>query len=68
MTLERTGLPVVVVTTSVFERLARHEAHTLGFGDLTILVVDHPLGGEPAERVRDKAAQAVAQLAGRLGG
>ena len=31
--------------------------------DLPLLVIDHPLGGEPAERVADKAARAVAQLA-----
>jgi hypothetical protein len=67
VTLARSGVPVAVVTTTAFERLARQEAHTLGLGGLTFLVVDHPLGGEPAERVRDKAAQAVAQLAGRLG-
>jgi hypothetical protein len=35
--------------------------------DLPILVIDHPLGGEPPERVAEKAARAVAQLATRLG-
>jgi hypothetical protein len=35
---------------------------------LPLLVVDHPLGGEPAERVSAKAAQAVTQLVARLGG
>jgi hypothetical protein len=51
-----------VVTTTAFERLARHEASTLGMETLPILVVDHPLGGEPPDRVAAKAARAVAQL------
>ena len=54
---------MAVVTTSAFEALARHEAHTLGMEDLPLLVIDHPLGGEPPGRVREKAARAVAQLA-----
>jgi hypothetical protein len=57
----------VVVTTTAFETLAHHEAHTLGMEALPLLVVDHPLGGEPAIRVADKAARAVAQLLARLG-
>ncbi len=35
--------------------------------DLPLLVIPHPLGGEPPERVAEKAAAAVAQLAARLG-
>jgi hypothetical protein len=35
--------------------------------DLPLLVIDHPLGGEPPERVREKAARAVAQLGLKLG-
>jgi hypothetical protein len=58
---------VAVVTTSAFETLARHEAHTLGMEDLPLIVIDHPLGGEPLERVRDKAVRAVAQLGLKLG-
>ncbi len=58
---------MAVVTTSAFETLARHEAHTLGMEALPLLVIDHPLGGEPPERVAEKAARAVAQLSARLG-
>ena len=58
---------MAVVTTTAFEALARHEAHTLGMEDLPLLVIDHPLGGEPPERVAEKAGRAVAQLAARLG-
>jgi hypothetical protein len=67
VTLERRGIPAAVVTTTAFETLAHHEAHTLGMEGIPLLVVDHPLGGEPPERVAEKAARAVAQLATLLG-
>ena len=67
MTLQRAGTPAVVVTTTAFETLAHHEAHTLGMEGLPLLVVEHPLGGEPPARVAEKAARAVAQLVARLG-
>jgi hypothetical protein len=35
--------------------------------DLPLLVVDHPLGGEPAERIETRAARAASQLLTRLG-
>ena len=57
----------MVVTTSAFETLAHHEAHTLGMEGLPLLVIDHPLGGEPPDRVAAKAAHTVAQLVARLG-
>jgi hypothetical protein len=67
VTLQRAGTPAVVVTTTAFEALAHHEAYTLGMGDLPLLVVDHPLGGEPAERIETRAARATSQLLTRLG-
>jgi hypothetical protein len=67
VTLHRAGTPAVVVTTTAFETLAHHEAHTLGMEDLPLLVVDHPLGGEPAERIETRAARAASQLLTRLG-
>ena len=67
MTLQRAGTPAVVVTTTAFETLAHHEAYTLGMEDLPLLVVDHPLGGEPAERIETRAAWAASQLLTRLG-
>ena len=57
----------MVVTTTAFLTLARHEAHTLGMEDLPLLVVDHPLGGEPRERIETRAARAASQLLTRLG-
>ncbi|HEX2501616.1 MAG TPA: hypothetical protein VHO73_09160 [Methylomirabilota bacterium] len=67
MTLQRAGTPTVVVTTTAFETLAHHEAHTLGMETLPLLVVDHPIGGEPAERIEARAACAASQLLTRLG-
>ena len=67
MTLQRSGTPAVVVTTTAFLALAHHEAHTLGMEDLRLLVVDHPLRGEPAERIEARAARAVSQLLACLG-
>jgi hypothetical protein len=66
VTLQRAGTPVVVVTTTAFETLAHHEAHTLGMEDLPLLVVDHPLGGEPPARIEIRAAHAASQLVTRL--
>jgi hypothetical protein len=66
VTLQRAGTPAVVVTTTAFETLAHHEAHTLGMEDLPLLVVDHPLGGEPPERIEIRAARAATQLLTRL--
>ena len=57
----------MVVTTTAFLPLAHHEAHTLGMEDLPLLVVDHPLGGEPPERIEIRAARATSQLLTRLG-
>jgi len=55
-------------TKANFELLLRRmEAHTLGMEDLPLLVVDHPLGGEPAERIEARAARAVSQLLACLG-
>jgi hypothetical protein len=66
VTLQRAGTPAVVVTTTAFETLAHHEAHTLGMEGLPLLVVDHPLGGEPPARIEMRAARAASQLLTRL--
>jgi hypothetical protein len=68
VSLQRAGTPAVVVTTTAFETLAHHEAYTLGMEHLPLLVVDHPLGGEPPARISERAARAAAQLLARLDG
>jgi hypothetical protein len=66
--LQRAGTPAVVVTTTAFETLAHHEAYTLGMEHLPLLVVDHPLGGEPPARIAERVARAANQLLARLKG
>jgi hypothetical protein len=55
--LERTGLPCVVVTTTMFEAVARTMARDFGMPNLRILVLPHPLGGTAPDRL-DAWAQA----------
>jgi hypothetical protein len=42
--------------------MAKAEAAALGLPGLPIIVVDHPLGGQPPEVVEKRAAQALPQL------
>lgn len=56
-----------MITTTVFQRLALGEMGALGAAGLPLLVIEHPLGGELAEGVSRRVAQAVEQLAAMLG-
>jgi hypothetical protein len=50
--------------------LAREEARTLGMPELPIVVVPHPLGGEPLEKIQargDAAVDAVVAALTRAG-
>ena len=51
----------------MFQRLALGEMAALGATGLPLLVVQHPLGGEPPEGVVRRIAQAVEQLDALLG-
>jgi len=57
-----------LITTTVFQRLARGEMAALGAAGLPLLVIEHPLGGETPEGVSRRVAQAVEQLGAMLGG
>jgi hypothetical protein len=52
----------------VFQRLALGEMAALGATGLPLVVVQHPLGGEPPEGVARRIGQAVEQLDAMLGG
>ncbi len=54
--LERAGVPSVVVTTTMFEPVARTLAADFGMPDLRLVVLPHPLGGTRPE-VLDAWAQ-----------
>jgi hypothetical protein len=50
----------------VFQKLALAEMAALGVTGLSLLIIDHPLGGEKPESVSRRARQAIEQLAGLL--
>ena len=62
----KSGTPAGLITTTVFEKLALAEMAALGATSLPVLVIQHPLGGEGAEGVSQRIAQAVEQLSGLL--
>ncbi len=55
MALEKRGVPTVTLATSEFEQLSRLQARAMGFADLRIITIEHPLGGVRAEQALDKA-------------
>ena len=51
----------------MFQKLALAEMAALGVVGLSMLVIQHPLGGEKPESVSRRAVQAVEQLVSLLG-
>ncbi|HET8578921.1 MAG TPA: hypothetical protein VFO18_17625 [Methylomirabilota bacterium] len=51
----------------MFQVLALGEMAALGASGLPLLVIQHPLGGEPPEGVQRRVRQAVEQLQSLLG-
>ena len=69
MALERRGVPTVTLATGEFEQLSRLQARAMGFPELRVMTIEHPLGGVPAEQALEKAdAAASAVSAMILGG
>jgi hypothetical protein len=60
-------VPTVTVGTDAFERLAALQSKAMGHPDLTVIVVEHPLGGIEPDEVRAKAAVAAAAIVERFG-
>jgi hypothetical protein len=63
--MEKRGTPAVALATVEFEALARLQARSMGYPDLRIVTIPHPLGGiAPADAVAkaDDAAATVARL------
>jgi hypothetical protein len=54
--MEKAGVPTVTIVTERFEALGRAVAESLDQPNLPLLVIPHPLGGLPAEDVRERAA------------
>jgi hypothetical protein len=60
--LEKRGIPTVTICTDAFEGLAREEAKNLGMPDLPLVIIKHPIGGEPPDVIRQRAAEAAPQV------
>ena len=58
MTLERRGVPTVVICTEPFITSANAMAALGGVPDYPYVVVPHPLGSRTMEQLRDLAAKA----------
>jgi hypothetical protein len=56
--LEKRGIPTVTICTDAFEGLAREEAKNLGMPDLPLVIIKHPIGGEPPDVIRQRAEEA----------
>src|SRR5262249_13145047 len=61
------GTPSAVIGTTVFQGLARSEMRALGVSGLSMIAIEHPLGGERSEGVSRRARQAVEQIKNLLG-
>ncbi len=62
MTLEKRGVATVTLTTNEFESLARLQARAMGFPDLRIITIQHPLGGITPAEAEAKAVGTIDQV------
>ena len=62
MELERKGVPTVTICTDAFEGLAREESKNLGMPDLPLVIIKHPIGGEPLSVIHQRAEDALSQV------
>lgn len=59
MEIEKIGIPTITIATTMFRDVARINARALGFPQLPIVAVPHPLGGIPSQEARSKAEKAL---------
>ncbi|MBI3967895.1 MAG: hypothetical protein HY329_19835 [Chloroflexi bacterium] len=59
-------MPAVVVCTEPFLPMAKLEAQALGVPDLKVAAIQHPLGGQHSDAVRESARHAVSQIIAAL--
>ncbi len=52
-----------MLATNEFVSLAKAQARSMGYPDLRLVIVKHPLGGVPEEKALEKSAEAVEQIA-----
>ena len=68
MELEKRGVRTVVVGTDRFKRLGEVERRSLGMPELTMAIVEHPLGGLQTENLLAKADGLLDQVVAGLTG
>ena len=68
MALEKRGVPTVTLATGEFEQLSRLQARSMGFSDLRVITIEHPLGGVPAEQALEKADRAAGAVSALIPG
>ena len=62
MTLESAGVPTCTVITDVFAFKTRKEAEVLEMAALPLVILPHPVGQLPADRMRDITDQHLAEI------
>jgi len=62
ISLESLGVPTAVIVTSTFLHEAKVQRAALGMAGLLPVVIDHPLSSITEEQIRERAAQALAQV------
>jgi hypothetical protein len=60
--LRKRGLRTGVVCSTPFERLGQSQARVFGAPDLSLMMIQHPLGGVSIEEVRARADQALPKV------
>jgi hypothetical protein len=60
--LRKRGLATAVIISDHFLQLGKTQARVLGFPDLPLLMIPHPLGGLPLGEVEGRAAHAIPQV------
>jgi hypothetical protein len=60
--LESRGVPTLAIASDEFAALARQVSADLSFPDARIVVVAHPIGGEPDEVLHRRAEGAIDEL------
>jgi hypothetical protein len=59
-------VPTAVICTDVFAAMGKLEAAQLGMSDLPLLVITHPLGGQPLPEVERRVEETLVRLAAAL--
>lgn len=65
--LMKRGIPAIVIATNIFENMARITAKNLGFPDICIVTVLHPIGGLKMEEVKIKGGIITEKLVKLIG-